>query len=92
MERDADPFKVPVYEIRPVEVLQTLSCPVQLLSSFSEGSGGGGEVTHQVQSVGRIIFDELHDVPMCHPLRHGGELSFPHVPVNANKFQDVWVG
>ena len=79
-------------EVRPVEVLQTLSCPIQLLPAFSEGSGGGSDVTHQVQSVGVIIFDELHDVPVHHPLRHSGELSIPHIPVDPNKFQDVRVG
>jgi hypothetical protein len=38
--RDTDPFEVPVCEIDIVEVLQTLGCPVQLLSHLSEGSGG----------------------------------------------------
>jgi len=35
-----------VCETGIVEVLQTLGCPVQLLSRLSEGSGGGSEVTY----------------------------------------------
>jgi hypothetical protein len=66
--RDTDPFEVPVCEIDIMEVLQTLGCPMQLLSHLSEGSGGGSKVTHQLQSVDRIIFDILCDVSMCHPL------------------------
>ena len=55
-------------ETGAMEVLQTLSCSVQLLSHLSEGSGGGGEVAHQFQSVHVRIFDILHDVSTQHPL------------------------
>ena len=51
-----------------MEVLQTLSCPVQLLPQFSEGSEGESEGTHQLQSVGVVLLNVLHDVPMHHPL------------------------
>ena len=50
-----------------MEVLQTLGCPVQLLPPFSEGTGES-EVTYQLQSVGMIISDVVHDVPVRHPL------------------------
>jgi hypothetical protein len=55
-------------EIDTVEVLQTLSRPMQLLSHSSEGRGGKSEVTHQLQSVCMVILNEFHDVPMRHPL------------------------
>jgi len=35
-------------ETGDMEVLQTLSCPVQLLSYLSEGSGGESEITYQL--------------------------------------------
>ena len=37
--RDTYAFEVPVCEACPMEVLQTLSCPVQLLSAFNEVVG-----------------------------------------------------
>ena len=46
-----------------MEVLQTLSCPMQLSLHFSAGGAGESEATCQFQSVGMIILDELHDVP-----------------------------
>ena len=51
-----------------MEVLQTLSGPVQLLSQFSKGGGGESEGTNQVQPVGVVIFNVIHDVAMRHPL------------------------
>ena len=33
---DTYAFEVPVCETRPMEVLQTLGCPMQLLSQFNE--------------------------------------------------------
>jgi len=58
-------------EIDAVHVLQTLGCTVQLSLDFSGRSGGEREATHQFQSVGVILANVLHDVPMAHPLRHG---------------------
>jgi len=36
-----------MYETGAMEVLQTLSCPVQLLSKISEGGGRESEVVYQ---------------------------------------------
>ena len=47
---------------------------------------GEDEVTYKFQSVGVILFDEVHDVSVGHPLRDSGELCFLHIAVNANKF------
>jgi len=66
--RDTYPFEVPVRKVGIMEVLQALGRAVQLLSDFSEGSGGDSEGTHQFQSVGTIPVDILHDVPVHHPL------------------------
>ena len=65
---------------------------MQLLSHFSEGRGGGSEVTCQFQSVGGVLFDVLHDVSVFHPLRHSDELPFLHIPSNSNELQDVRMG
>jgi len=35
---DTDPSEVPVCKTDPVEVFQTLGCPVELSSYFSKGS------------------------------------------------------
>ena len=51
-----------------MEVLQALSGPVQLLSQFSEESGGEGQDTNQVQPISVVLFDVIHDVSMSHPL------------------------
>ena len=75
-----------------MEVIQTPSCPVQLLSQFSERSWRKIEGTYEFQSVGVVLFDVLHDVPVVHPFRHGDELTFLHVPLNPNKSQDVRMG
>ena len=79
-------------ETGTMKVLQTLGCPVQLLSRLSEGSSGESEVTYQFQSVCVIILEVLNDVPMRHPLRHYAELSFLHVPLNSSKCQNVRMG
>ena len=90
--RETDPFEVPMCETGTMEVPQTLGCFVQLSSRFSDGSGGGSEAAYQLQPVGRIVFNVVHDIPVIHPLRHSDELSFPYVFLNPNKFQDVRVG
>ena len=41
-----NPFEVSVCENGTMEILQTLGCPVQLLSHSSEGSGGEIEFTY----------------------------------------------
>jgi len=66
--RNTDPFEVPMREIDTMQIHQTLGCAVQLLLDFSEGSGEESEVTHQIQSVGVILPNVFHDVPMAHPL------------------------
>jgi len=38
-KKDTDPFEVPMYNVGTMEVLQTLSRPVQLSSQFNDGSG-----------------------------------------------------
>ena len=91
-QRDTDPFEVPMRETSTMEIPQTLSCPVQLLSYMSKGSGGGSKVTYEFQPVDMIIPDILHDVPMHHPLRHSNELAPFHVSLNANKVQNVRMG
>jgi len=53
-----------VCETNAMEVLQTLSCPMQLSLHFSAGGGGKSEATYKFQSVNVIILDELHDVPV----------------------------
>jgi len=60
---ETDRFEVSVCETNAMEVLQTLSCPMQLSLHFSAGGAGESEATCQFQSVGMIILDELHDVP-----------------------------
>ena len=68
MEYDTHPFDIPVRDIHSMEVLQALSCPVQLLSRFSEGSSRESEGAYQFKSVSVVFPDVLHDVPMRHPL------------------------
>jgi len=51
-----------------MEVLQTLSCPVQLLPHISKGSGREKEVVYQFESVDGVNFDVLHDISVRHPL------------------------
>jgi len=51
-----------------VQVFQTLGCTVQLSLNLSRRSSREREVMHQFQSVGVILADVLHDVPMTHPL------------------------
>ena len=75
-----------------MDVLETLGCAVQLLSHFSEGSGGGSGATYQVQSVGLILLNVVHDAPVLHPLCYSDELPLLHVFPNPNKFQDVRMG
>jgi len=81
-----------VCETGVVEVLETLGCTVQLPPHFSEGCGGKSEATYKFQSVGVIVFNELHNIPTRHPLRHGCELAFLHVLLGPNELQDVRVG
>jgi len=57
-----------VCETGTMEILQTLGRPMQLLSHFSDESGGRSEVTHQSQSVDVVNFNVVHDGPV-HPLR-----------------------
>jgi len=66
--RDTDSFKVPVRETGTVEIPQALGCPVQLLSRFNRKGRGESEATYQLQPVGMIALDVVHDVPMFHPL------------------------
>jgi len=75
-----------------MEVFQTPGRPLQLLPRSSEVSGGDSEATYQLQSVGVILFNVLHDSTMHHPLRHSDELSFPRIFLGPNKFQDVRMG
>jgi len=91
-EKNTDPFEITVCEMDVVEVLQALGCPVQLSSRLSERNGGDSEVAYQFQSVGLMIFNVLHDGSVHHPLRNGDELSFPHVFLSPNEFQDVRMG
>ena len=79
-------------EICTVEVLQTLSCPVQLLSHFCEGSGMDCTVTYQFQSVDVISSEVLHNVSVRHPLPSSGELPFIHIPLNPNELHYVRMG
>jgi len=81
-----------VCETGTVEVLQTLSCPVQLLPPLSEGNGRESGVTYQLQPVDCILPDVLHDVPVSHPFRHRDKLAFLYVLLNAGKLQDVRMG
>ena len=39
--RGTDPFEIPVCNTDPVEIFQTLGCPVQLSSYFSKGNSVG---------------------------------------------------
>ena len=87
--KNTDPFEITVCEMDTMEVLQALGCPVQLSPMLSEGSGVGSEVTHQLQSVGAIVFNVLHNGPLQHPLGNGYELSFLRVFLDPDKFQDV---
>ena len=81
-----------VCEAGTVDVLQTLCCAVQLLLLFSELCGGEGKTAHQLQPVGAVVLNVVHDAPVHHPLRHNDELSFLQIFPNPNKFQDVRVG
>jgi hypothetical protein len=50
-----------------------------------------GEVSYQLQPVGRIPLYINHDVPVDHPLGNSDKLSLFHVPVNAFELQYVRV-
>jgi len=53
-----------------VEVSQTPGCSVQLPPYFSDGNygNGGGVVTYQLEPVGGILSNVLHNIPVWHPL------------------------
>ena len=38
-----------------------------------------------------ILLDVVHYVTVSHPLGNSGKLSFVHIPIDADKLQDVWV-
>lgn len=75
-----------------VEALQTLGCPIQLLSRFSVQIGGISKATRQLQSVSGRRFNVPHDGPVLHPNRHANELALFYVFLSTNKLQDVWMG
>ena len=79
-------------EVLIVEVLQALSCIMQLLGHLNEGSDGDREATYQFQSVGVILSNVFHDGPMLHPFGNSGESTFVHVPIDTNKLHDVRMG
>lgn len=54
-------------DVHTMEILQTLGRAVQLSPYFSGGGSQGGGVTYQIQPVGMIIFNILHDVTVVHP-------------------------
>jgi len=78
-----------VCEAGIVDVLQTLCCAVQLSSLFSELCGGENETAYQLQPIGAIVLNVVHDTPMHHPLRRNNELPFFQIFLNPNKSQDV---
>jgi len=57
-----------VYKLGIMEVPETLSRPIQLLSHFSEGICKESAVTYQFQSVDLVGFNVVHDGPVSHPI------------------------
>jgi len=66
--RGTDPGEAAVCEAGTVDVPQTLGSAVQLLLYFSEWCGGESETAYQLQSVGAIVLNVVHDAPVHHPL------------------------
>ena len=87
-----NPFEVSMYETGTVNILQALSCPVQLLVTTQLKKWEENEVTYELQSVDGILLDVLHNVPVLHPFGNSDKFSIFHISVDAYEIQDVWVG